>query len=127
MPWTCEYCGLENYNDDRIALKEPACPRCGHRRGERAATIKELQAKISRLREEDRAYSARIRHYKSVIDDLWAELHGFEGKHDSAVKEQSENYLDLQEAEGRLRVLLAIDPAARQIAEDQRTLTEVQV
>ena len=125
MPWTCEYCGLENLQDDRIALQEPACLRCGHRRGERAAAIKDLQAKIARLSEEDRAYTAKIRHYKSVINDLWTELHGFEDKHDTAVKEQYEYSLILQEAEGRLRVLLAIDPAARQIAEGQSTL-EVQ-
>lgn len=122
MPWTCEYCGRENLQDDRIALQEPACLRCGHRRGERAAAIKDLQARIARLSEEDRAYTAKIRHYKSVIDGLWTELHGFEDKHDTAVQEQYEYSLILQEAEGRLRVLLAIDPAARQIAEGQGTL-----
>lgn len=127
MAWTCEFCGRENLNDDRIALQEPACPRCGHRRGERTATIKDLQAKIALLSEADQAYSAKIRHYRGAIDGLWTELHQFEEKHDTAVKEQYENYLDLQEAEGRLRVLIAINPSARQPpAEDQSTLKGVQ-
>jgi len=125
MPWTCEYCGRENQNDDRVGMQEPACLRCGHRRGERAAAVKDLQTRIAILREEDRAYTAAIRHYKSVIDGLWTELHGFEDKHDTAVKEQYENSLTLQEAEGRLRVLLAIAPTHRQTPEDQITLQGV--
>ena len=122
MPWTCEYCGTENLNDDRVALQEPSCPRCGHRRGERAATMKELRAEIERLTEEDRAYSARIRHYESVAEGMRAELSQIEDKHDQAVKEQYGNFLDLQEAEGRLRVLVAINPRPRQVTEDQSTL-----
>jgi len=127
MPWTCEYCGRENQNDDRVGMQEPACLRCGHRRGERAAAVKDLQARIAVLREADSAYTATIRHYKSVIDGLWTELHGFEDKHDTAVKEQYENSLTLQEAEGRLRVLLAIAPTHRQTPEDQSTLQGVTV
>jgi len=122
MPWTCEYCGLENLQDDRIAIQEPPCLRCGHRRGERAAAIKDLQSRIAILREEDRAYTAAIRHYKSVIDDLWTELQGFEDKHDTAVKEQHEYSLILQEAEARLRDLLATGPRPWQMPEDQSTL-----
>ena len=126
MPWSCEFCGRENHLDDRIANQEPSCLRCGHRRGERAATIKELQAEIERRTEQDRAYTAQIQHYKSVLDGLWTELHGFEDKHDTAVNEQNDNLLDLQAAEGRLRVLAAINPLPRQITEDQSTL-EVRV
>ena len=126
MPWICEFCGRENLQDERVGRNEPACIRCGHRRGERATAIKELQATITRLSEEDRAYSATIRHYKGVIDGLWTELHGFADKHDQAVKEQYENSIILQEAIQRLQALEKnINPATRQIAEDQRTLQEV--
>ena len=52
MPWVCEYCGTENFQDDRIAMQEPACLRCGRRRGDLAASIEALQTRIARLRKE---------------------------------------------------------------------------
>ena len=97
MPWICEFCGRENLQDERVGRNEPACIRCGHRRGERATAIKELQATITRL-EEDRAYSATIRHYKGRHRRLWTELHGFADKHDQAVR-SSKNII-LQESSG---------------------------
>lgn len=125
MSWTCEFCGWENLQDDRVGGKEPACVRCSLRRGSRAAAIEELQDRISSLQENDRACVAQIRHYKSVIDNLWTELHGFEDKHDEAVKEHRDNTLDLQIAEAQLRELRAVNPTARRVTEDQRTLPEV--
>ena len=127
MPWTCEFCGWENLQGDRVGGQEPACVRCSLRRGSRAAAIEELQERISRLQENERACVSRIRHYKSVIDDLWTELHGFEDKHDEAVKEHRDNIIDLQIAEGRLRELQAVNPTARRLTEDQNTLQGVRV
>lgn len=117
--WTCEFCGWENVNDDRIALKEPACIRCGHYRGERAAKIAELEGDIKRLNEWDREYTARITRYHTLIEDLRDELAKTEDEHDRTVREQYLNLQEVQEKMEKLRALKDGDPPSRVIAADQ--------
>ncbi len=126
MTWICEFCGWENPNDDRIALKEPSCIRCGRRRGERTAQIAELEADIKRLQEWDREYTAKITRYHALIEDLRAQLAEAEDEHDRTVREQHLSFQELQEKMEKLRALKAGDPPSRMIAEDQVLLVVVE-
>lgn len=126
MPWTCEYCGWENLQDDRVGMQEPSCPRCHLRRGSLEANIVDLLEEIDGLQEDDRVCVDQIRHYKSVIEDLWTELHGYEDRHDTAVREHRDNLTALEIAREKLRKLQAIAPTGRRVAEDQHTLPGVQ-
>lgn len=126
MPWICEFCGWENHQYDRVGREEPACIRCRLHRGSRATAIDELQDRISGLQEDDRACVDRIRHYKSVIEDLWTELHGFEDRHDEAVREHRDNITDLEIAQARLTELQTLASPGRRVTGDQTTLQGVQ-
>ena len=122
MPWVCEYCGLENLQDDRIAMQEPACLRCGHRRGERTQKIQTLEFAIERIRTWDREYVAKIERLTALYDSTWAELDRIAEERERVRKERHENSLDLQAKTERLEALKAIDPTARRVAEGQKTL-----
>jgi hypothetical protein len=125
MPWTCEYCGWENLQDDRIALEEPPCIRCSHRRGERTQNIQTLEFAIERITAWDKEYAAKIQRLTALYDSTWAELDRIAEEHDALVKEQYENSIDLQAKTERLEALKAINPAPRQMPEDQSTLQGV--
>ena len=125
MPWTCEYCGWENSQDDRIGRKEPQCIRCNHRRGERMKKIQTLEFTIERIRAWDREYAEKIECLNAKYDSLWAGLDQIGSERDRLVRERHENALDLENKKKRLEALTAINPA-RQPAEDQRTLRGVQ-
>lgn len=127
MPWTCEYCGLENLQDDRIAMQEPACLRCGHRRGERTQKIQTLEFAIERIRTWDREYVAKIERLTALYDSTWAEIDRIAAERDGLYKERHENALDLEVKKERLAALQAVDPTARRVAEDQSTLQGVRV
>ena len=125
MPWTCEYCGLENDQDDRVGRKEPQCVRCNHRRGERTSKIKTLEFAIGRITTWDQEYVSKIDRLTALYDSTWAELDRIAAERDGLVKERHENALDLQAKKEHLAALQAIDPAARRVAEDQSTLQGV--
>lgn len=122
MPWTCEYCGRENLQDDRVGRKEPQCVRCGHQRGERTKNIKTLEFAIERITAWDREYAEKIERLTAQYEDTWAELDRIAAERERVRKERHENSLDLQAKIERLAALQAIDPAARRVTEDQSTL-----
>ena len=126
MPWTCEYCGWENLQDDRVGMREPSCLRCGHKRGERAKKIQTLEFSIGRIKAWDREYVQKIQRLTDLYDSTWEELDRIAAEHEGVIKERHENALDLQAKEESLAALRAIDPAPRQLTEDQRTLPGVQ-
>jgi len=125
MPWTCEFCGRENLNDDRIGRKEPSCIRCGHKRGERTQNIQTLEFAIERITAWDKEYAAKIQRLTALYDSTWAELDRIAEEHDALVKEQYDNSLDLQAKTERLEALKAINPTGRRVTEDQSTLQGV--
>ncbi|MDD2813827.1 MAG: hypothetical protein PHF53_10495 [Bacteroidales bacterium] len=127
MPWTCEYCGCENLQDDRVGRREPQCVRCNHQRGERTAKIKTLEFAIGRIKVWDREHAEKIERLTSQYEDTWAELDRIAAERESVRKERHENSLDLQAKQERLAALQALDPTARRVAEDQSTLQGVRV
>lgn len=122
MPWLCDFCGWENLVDDRVARQEPACIRCGHRRGEREATIRALQDNIARLQEEIRGSTALVARTAALIEDCWAEISRLADTHDRAVKDREQAHRDLEEKKTRLQELESLDPAVRRVAPDQVSL-----
>jgi SMC interacting uncharacterized protein involved in chromosome segregation len=48
MTWICPYCGQENWNEDRIAFKEPPCTRCKKER----ITPEQLRENLNKERKE---------------------------------------------------------------------------
>ena len=127
MPWTCEFCGWENPNDDRVGRKEPQCVRCNHQRGERTKNIKTLEFAIERITAWDKEYAAKIQRLTAQYEDTWAELDRIAEERERVRKERHENALDLQAKTERLEALKAIDPATRRVTEDQSTLQGVRV
>ena len=122
MPWICEFCGLENLQDDRVGRQEPQCVRCGHRRGERTKNIKTLEFAIGRITAWDKEYVSKIERLTALYDSTWAELDRIAAEREDLYKERHENALDLQAKQERLAALQAINPCPRQIAEGQSTL-----
>lgn len=125
MPWTCEFCGWENQQDDRVGRKEPQCVRCTHQRGERTKNIKTLEFAIERITAWDREYAEKIERLTAQYESTWAELDRIAAERDGLYKERHENALDLQAKKERLTALKAIDPTARRLTEDQSTLQGV--
>lgn len=127
MPWTCEFCGTENPNDDRVGRNEPQCVRCNHQRGERTKTIKTLEFAIEQITARDKEYAAKIQRLTDMYDSTWVELDQIAAERATVIKERHENSLDLQAKQKRLVALKAIDPTARRVTEDQSTLQGVPV
>ena len=122
MTWICEFCGRENYQSDRIALKEPACLRCGNRRGSKDKRIAELESRIEALTKWDRDYAEKIEHLEEVTASLWAEIAANATEHDALLDERKENHDDLLKARAKLQVIKDLYTPGRVIAKDQRML-----
>ncbi|MDD4455372.1 MAG: hypothetical protein PHI67_08700 [Candidatus Methanomethylophilaceae archaeon] len=124
MTWICEFCGRENYQSDRIALKEPACLRCGNRRGSKDKRIAELESRIEALTKWDRDYAEKIEHLEEVNASLWDEIASNAIDHDNLLDERKENHDDLLKARAKLQALKDLYTPGRVIAKDQRILVE---
>lgn len=124
MTWICEYCGRENHQSDRVALKEPACLRCDHRRGSRMESVAKLETKIAELMKWDRAYTDKIKRLEAVNISLWDEIAANATEHDNLLDERKENLLDLIKSREKLQALKDLDPESRLITNDQRMLIE---
>jgi chromosome segregation ATPase len=122
MTWICEFCGRENYQSDRIALKEPACLRCGNRRGSKDKRIARLEEEITLLTKIDRDYAEKIEHLEEVNASLWDEIASNAIDHDNLLNERKEILQSLIKVREKLQALKDIYTPGRVIAKDQRTL-----
>lgn len=129
MAWTCDCCGWKNFCDDRIGMQEPHCIRCGRPRGSRAATIAKLEIDIDNLMQDLAALKKRQYHTQEIINALEHDLSQYTLQRSDLITEIKEASATIASARKRLATFQAYEPGTnqRQIAEDQRTLTEVEV
>lgn len=68
-PWWCPWCGGENFQDDRIAFREPACIFCGNERMDPQKLKEELELKKTLIQREIDTAEGAIKQYR---EQLWA-------------------------------------------------------
>ena len=56
--WICSFCGCENHQDDKIAMQEPSCMRCGSQKG-----------KMEKMRDVSESHLADLN--LKLIDERW--------------------------------------------------------
>lgn len=74
MTWFCPHCGKENECEDRIALKEPRCARCGQERADPGAVSIALVAEKAKVRQAREALVVRLATLSNQIVDLESEI-----------------------------------------------------
>lgn len=126
MPWTCEHCGWENLQDDRVGREEPACIRCGKRRFSRVVEIDDLKETIDRCKQWEWEYRKKVEHKTGIIEDLRATLDNEIYEHGKLLAERLENQKELDAAQKRLHNLETRGKPERHITPDQRPLPGVQ-
>jgi len=131
MPWICEFCGRENLQDDRVALQEPACIRCGHRRNSLTDSlteqIKELRDNYSNLTDWQTDCSRTVQRLEALYDAAWHEVSDLTVRKAAAIDQLSEARALVASARRDLEALEALaaclpDHQGRRLAEDQTPL-----
>ena len=69
MTWICAYCGVENYQDDRIGFREPFCRICAHEKISPAKLKEKKERKLSALVKERERVIGRI---QGIRDHIWS-------------------------------------------------------
>lgn len=74
MTWVCPYCGFENWNEDRIAFKEPGCARCKKARITPEKLRKQLEEEAKEIRKDLKVVHPDIYMLREEIEDLETDL-----------------------------------------------------
>ncbi len=122
--WTCEFCGWENYQNDRGGLREPECTRCGEPRDSKGKQIDSLRIEIKALSKDDKYLSGQLEHIRDVIGSLENEISDLRSEYNDIFDERRKNLKHLLKQRAELNRLENLVPGVRVIYSDQRRLIE---
>jgi DNA-directed RNA polymerase subunit RPC12/RpoP len=106
MTWICVWCGRENHQEDRIALQDPTCMRCGMKRANSKQVQEQIEVKLLQTRREIATTGDTIKHHQEFLwllenrlQEIYEEMEPHKREIESARKYLNEQKSELEKLE----------------------------